>query len=372
MSKAVDFVGEIIGQMETLTLRSRAMDEAPVGITIADMREDDEPIVYVNDGFLALTGYSESSVLGENCRFLQGEETAEEPVAEMRRAIENDESVQVELRNYREDGELFWNQVTLAPLRDKGGEVTHYVGFQQDITTQKTYERQLEDQREDLRVLNEMVRHDIRNDLQVALAALEVLEVSNEASGRDTEQIRTALNSIHQAIDLTNTARDIAEVMLETKPTYIAMSLGTVLDEEIRQCRDTNPDAIIEVAGTIPQVEVEANDLLGSVFRNLLTNAVTHNDAPRPEVLVTATTTDETVRVTIADNGPGVPDDARDRLFERGWKGNKSSGTGIGLYIVRSLVESYGGSVELREDSSGSRLDELGGATFVVELPLAE
>ena len=373
MSKAADFVGEIIGRMETLTLRSRAIDEAPFGITIADIRKDDQPLIYVNRGFLDLTGYSESWVLGRNCRFMQGEQTAEEPVTEIREAIENRESVQVTLRNYRKDGEQFWNQVTLAPLENNAGEVTHYVGFQQDVSTQKVYEQQLEDQREDLRVLNEMVRHDIRNDLQVALAALEVLK--GDGVGSDTEQITTALESIHQAIDLTDTARDIAEVMLETDAEYAPTALRRVLHNQIEQCQSTYPDATVEVVGTIPEVEVRANNMLASVFRNLLTNAIAHNDTGAPELLVTATTTDETVRVTIADNGPGISEEARGRLFERGWKGGNSGGTGIGLYIVKSLVENYGGSIEVRDSGSvdgAPRLDELGGATFVVDLPLAD
>jgi signal transduction histidine kinase len=293
---------------------------------------------------------------------MQGEETAEEPIAEMREAIDNGESVQVELRNYRKDGTEFWNQVTLAPLKDNTGTVTHYVGFQQDVSTQKAYEKQLEDQREDLRVLNEMVRHDIRNDLQVALAALEVLKANSDGDGTDSKQITTALESIHQAIDLTDTAKDIAEVMLETEAEYAPTALRAVLHEQVQQCQSAFPD-----------VEVRANDMLDSVFRNLLTNGIVHNDTETPELLVTATTTDESVRITIADNGPGIPEEVGDRLFDRGWKGGDSGGTGIGLYIVSSLVENYGGSIEVRDDvaDDASRPGELGGATFVVELPLA-
>ena len=121
-------------------LKTRTMDEAPVGITIADATEPDMPLIYVNAAFERMTGYSTSYAVGRNCRFLQGEATREKPVRQMRTAIENGEPTTVELRNYRRDGELFWNEVTLAPLRDEADEIAYYVGFQQDVTRRKRAE----------------------------------------------------------------------------------------------------------------------------------------------------------------------------------------------------------------------------------------
>ncbi|GGN09962.1 bacterio-opsin activator domain-containing protein [Halarchaeum nitratireducens] len=115
-------------------VKERAMDEAPVGITMTDPTRSDNPLVYVNDAFERITGYAREDVLGQNCRFLQGPETADERVDEMRRAIEAGESTVVELRNYRADGEPFWNEVKIAPIRDAGGDVRYFVGFQRDVT----------------------------------------------------------------------------------------------------------------------------------------------------------------------------------------------------------------------------------------------
>ena len=127
-----------------LELKSRAMDEAPVGITITDPDREDNPMIYVNEGFEALTGYSKEEAVGRNCRFLQGEATRERPVAEMRRAIDRAEPVSVELRNYRKDGSQFWDRVSIAPVRDRAGTVTNYVGFQEDITERKEREMDLQ------------------------------------------------------------------------------------------------------------------------------------------------------------------------------------------------------------------------------------
>jgi len=131
-------------------LKERAMDEAPIGITISDPDQPDNPLIYVNDAFERLTGYPAEAVLGRNCRFLQGRHSNPQAVAELRRAIDAAEPVTVELVNYRRDGEAFWNEVTVAPLRDGDGEVTNYVGFQVDVTRRKEAQLALADERERL------------------------------------------------------------------------------------------------------------------------------------------------------------------------------------------------------------------------------
>ncbi|PSP90837.1 hypothetical protein BRC90_00225 [Halobacteriales archaeon QS_4_69_34] len=128
------------GMAAALRLKERAMDAAPVGITISDPALPDNPMVYVNDAFEELTGYPRSASIGRNCRFLQGEGSDPATVAAMREAINAGEPVSVELRNYRRDGELFWNAVDIAPIRDDEGTLTHFVGFQTDITNRKRAE----------------------------------------------------------------------------------------------------------------------------------------------------------------------------------------------------------------------------------------
>jgi len=125
------------------SLKERAMDEAPVGITISDPSLPDNPLIYVNQAYVEMTGYREDEVLGRNCRLLQGEATNEDRIAEMAAGIDRDEPVTVELRNYRKDGTEFWNRVDIAPIVEDGT-VTNYVGFQTDITERKEAERRAE------------------------------------------------------------------------------------------------------------------------------------------------------------------------------------------------------------------------------------
>lgn len=131
---------EAVGELE---LKERAMDEAPVGITLAEPGSGDNPLVYVNAEFERLTGYG-PEMLGEDCRFLQGEETDEETRATIRKAIDAEEPVSVDVLNYRANGRRFWNRLTVAPIRGEDGTVTNYVGFQTDITDRKIRERRLE------------------------------------------------------------------------------------------------------------------------------------------------------------------------------------------------------------------------------------
>ncbi|WP_096388846.1 PAS domain S-box protein [Halopenitus persicus] len=126
-----------------LKTKTKAMETAPVGIILTDPDRDDNPIIYANERFEGMTGYTEAEVVGRNCRLLQGDDTDPDTVAELREAIDDDRPASVELRNYRKDGTAFWNAVTIAPVTDETGTVTNWVGFQQDVTERKEREQEL-------------------------------------------------------------------------------------------------------------------------------------------------------------------------------------------------------------------------------------
>ncbi|WP_435348454.1 bacterio-opsin activator domain-containing protein [Haloarchaeobius sp. HRN-SO-5] len=140
-------------------LKERALDEAPVGITIADATAEDTPLIYTNAAFERLTGYDRDDSIGRNCRFLQGEDSDPAAVQAMREAIENETSVTVELVNYDADGERFWNRVDIAPVRAGDGEVTHFVGFQTDVTDRVEAERTAEHHAAQLAAEREGLEH---------------------------------------------------------------------------------------------------------------------------------------------------------------------------------------------------------------------
>ena len=111
-----------------------------------------------------------------------------------------------------------------------------------------------------------------------------------------------------------------------------------------------------------PEVVVWADELLAAVFENLLSNAVKHNDSDKPHIVVSVDEGDHSATVSIADNGPGVPDDRKGSIFDPGAQGEGSIGQGLGLYLVDTLVDRYGGTVQLEDNDPR-------GTVAVVELP---
>jgi len=117
-----------------LRARDRAIAAAANGIVIADPHQPDCPLVYVNEAFLGMTGYTEEEVIGRNCRFLQGPGTDPAVPLEMREAIRTGRGCQVAMLNYRKDGGTFWNEVLVSPVRDARGNLMYFVGVQADTT----------------------------------------------------------------------------------------------------------------------------------------------------------------------------------------------------------------------------------------------
>ena len=127
----------------TLDLKDRALAVAAEGITIADARLPDMPLIYANEGFERITGYAASQVLGRNCRFLQGPGTDPEAAETIRASIRKECPCVVELLNYRQDGEPFWNRLSITPVHDAAGSVTHFIGVQSDVTKRRRAEEAL-------------------------------------------------------------------------------------------------------------------------------------------------------------------------------------------------------------------------------------
>ena len=221
--------------------------------------------------------------------------------------------------------------------------------------------REVSQRERQLEILNRLLRHDIRNDIAVVLGWLGVLSdhIPPEHQS-EFDRIESASNHI---LDLTTTARDIAETMAgQSEAELRPMSLKKVLVEEADKCETTYEGVTIDLQEPLPDAVVLANDLLSSVFRNVISNAVQHNDSSEPEVTISADAGEERVRVRIADNGPGVPEAIREEIFDDEVKGIESAGTGMGLYLVSTLVRRYDGAVWVEENAPR-------GSVFVIELP---
>ena len=125
----------VAGAQESVSLlRDRAVLATRVSFTISDPSRPDNPLVWVNPAFSATTGYGFDEVVGQNCRFLQGPDTDRRVVGDIRRSLEQGRPITTTLLNYRKDGAAFWNELSISPVFDQDGRLTHFVGVQADVT----------------------------------------------------------------------------------------------------------------------------------------------------------------------------------------------------------------------------------------------
>lgn len=120
------------------------LDSCVNGVTLADPDREDLPLVYANRAFEVMTGYTQEETIGKNCRFLQGTDRDQEERWQIRAAITKKEPIEATLRNYRKNGELFYNHLKIIPLFDPHGKVLYYLGVQYDITAQVLKEKEIE------------------------------------------------------------------------------------------------------------------------------------------------------------------------------------------------------------------------------------
>ncbi|SDF81950.1 PAS domain S-box protein [Halorientalis regularis] len=198
---------------QELKLRNRAIAEAPIGITIADRTRPDTPVVYANEGFERLTGYDEAEIEGRSLTHLVGAETDEAKRAELDAAIDGDEPATVELMLARKDGTPFWSQVSVAPVRDEDGDVTHTVAFQQDITEPKEYEQWIERRFDEF---SEVLAEDLREPLQEAQAQLAAAQNADDEQALDAaadwlDRAENLLDDLTTVHSFSVKSRDISE-----------------------------------------------------------------------------------------------------------------------------------------------------------------
>jgi len=222
--------------------------------------------------------------------------------------------------------------------------------------------RELRRTTEQLEVLTRILRHDIRNDVQVVQGWSE--KVAAEVGPEHQPDLQKIVETSGHIRELTeNTGKFLDVLTGEDDPETERVRVDRVLHDELEKADTTYTAATFERDGEFTPASAPANELLSSVFRNLLNNAAQHA-GDEPTVEVDLSVREETVCVTIRDDGPGVPDGKKAEVFGKGEYGLASDGTGIGLYLVNTLVEGFGGEVRVEDRRNGHD-----GARFVVDLP---
>jgi len=223
-------------------------------------------------------------------------------------------------------------------------------------------DREVRAERERLEFVNRVLRHTLLNGMNVVRGRLDLLDGHVDEDYADHR--RTAADRVEEMITRVETMRSFTDAVVTDDPSLRPVALDDVLTDELERLRDDYPAADVAVEGDLPAVDVRADDLLGEVFANLLTNAVQHNDRETPTVRVATSVDAETVSVAVRDDGPGISDAEQERVFEKGMEGLRNPGNGFGLFLVGEAVERYGGTVTVQDNDPR-------GAVFEVTLALA-
>lgn len=141
----------------SLDLLKKAIDTANDGLVIAEQEGDDTILLYVNEAFERLTGYSEEDILYQDCRFLQGEERDQDARNIIRSAIDAGKPCRVRLRNYHKDGTAFWNELSITPILNEEDGLTYYIGVQKDVSREVEIEQQLTEAQQRIRELEDKI-----------------------------------------------------------------------------------------------------------------------------------------------------------------------------------------------------------------------
>ncbi len=359
-------------------LQDRAIAASANGIVISDPNQPDNPIIYASSGFERMTGYSLTEIIGQNCRFLQKDDQDQEGLCELRAAIAEARGCRVILRNYRKDGALFYNELTLSPVTDEAGDLINFIGIQSDITARGLVEQERDEllQRVEsaLAIRNQFIAtasHELRTPLTAIKAHAQLIERRLRRDGN--LELAAQLQVIdRQATHLGALISDLLDVShMEPGQSDFGMDdldLGPLLDQVVEETRAAQPEFVIEWERENGSFPVRADEVrIRQVVTNLVSNAIKYS---RYEARVRMTIWREGDRAvfSVRDWGIGIPVDQQDSIFSLYFRaGNATesglSGLGMGLHISHNIIEAHGGSLWFDpKDSTGS--------TFYCSLPI--
>jgi two-component system, sporulation sensor kinase C len=339
--------------MEELQLNRRIFRSVTSGITVA-RAEPDCPLIYVNPAFEVITGYTMEESLGQNCRFLQRDHHDQPGLTLIREALRLGREVKAIIRNYKKDGTAFWNELSISPIRNHEGLLTHFVGIQHDVTSRVEFEEALRES-EKLATAGRLaasIAHEINNPLEAITNLIYLArrapthdEVEEHLSMADAELRRVALL----------TSQSLRFYKQSSAPQAIKPGdlLDSVLDVYARRMQSLRIriEKREHMCDSIVCFESELRQVLSNLIRNsmdamkvtgggrLIVRTREGSDWAREQ---------KGVLITIADTGTGIPADVQKRIFEAFYSTKGNSGTGLGLWVTREIVARHKGTLRVR------------------------
>lgn len=344
--------------LDELHLHRSIFRSVTSGISLATVGVPDLPLTYVNPAFETITGYSLEEVQGNNCRFLQAGEHAQPELIRVREAIKAQRQVVVTLKNYRKDGTFFWNEISLSPIRNRDGDLTHFVGIQNDVTARVEFEAALR-QSEKLAAVGRLaatIAHEINNPLE---SVTNLIYLAQQAEGvpEIREYLRQADQELVQASLITSQSLRFSRQSTKPRAIRPAEILEFLLN--LYQGKLDNAGVSVErrerMAGSIVCLESEIRQVLNNLIRNAL-DAVKGRGG---RLLVRSREgTDwrsgiKGVIITVADTGSGISPETMKHLYTPFFTTKGISGTGLGLWVSSEIIKRHHGHLRVRSNQTG-------------------
>ncbi|MFL5777547.1 MAG: ATP-binding protein [Chloroflexota bacterium] len=373
---------------DALRIRDRAIASTVSGVAIVDVGQPGWPVVFVNPAFERITGYSAEEVIGTDGGMLVGPETDAATVAEHEATVREGRSGTVTILNYRKDGSTFWNELTVSPIREDDGTITHYVAYQVDVTDRHSLEEQLHaaHRMEAVGQLAGGVAHDFNNILTAisGYARIGRDELTALPDGPSVEALRLDLDEIARASDR---AAGLTRQLLAFSRRQVLRPEVVAVGDVVRQLEPMLSHLLGEqfqlelaLAPDLPTVRADPGQI-EQVLVNLALNA--RDASPRGGRIRIATSglllgPDGSIvhddfagggraasyaRLSVSDEGIGMSPEIQSRMFEPFFTTkDRGQGTGLGLATVDGIVAQSGGRITC--DSEPGR-----GTTFHIDLP---
>jgi len=339
-----------------------AVEHAGHSVLITDV---EGTIEYVNGAFEAVSGYTAAEAIGRTPAMLRSGEHDEAFYRDLWETILDGDVWQDEVVNEGKDGTRYVVDQTIAPITDDDGTITGFVAINRDVTAIKEYERELEAQNDRLKQYGETVAHDLRNPLALLDAELTQFEmtvddadgsVDVETVGQFCADVGTTVERMQALIDDLLTMAEQGQRVLE----FESVSVERVATEAWAQIEA--PSATLSVEDTGVDADPDRlRELLANLFRNSVEHGSTSDrrdgagdsvERAGEDVHVRVAPLDFSAGFAVEDDGPGIPEDEHDDVFEHGFT-TADDGTGFGLAIVERIADAHGWSVSVAESQDG-------------------
>ena len=348
--------------------RFRAVYEgAAIGISMVDKNRI---IIDVNKSYASMLGYTVEELVHRSINDLIFPEDLSKDIAYCKRMKEGEVNhYQVELRYIRKDGGMVWTRMTSSGVRDIKGELAFSIRMVEDITERKSADEEILRAKQQAELYLDVMSHDIQNINQIAMGYLELADNTLGLTGESRELIKKPLDALENSSKLINSIRKLKEIR-EKEQRYEVVDLNNVLKEVI-SAYSAIPNRKVDINyNSDTHCKVKATHLLRDVFANILGNSIKHSTGNLEiNIRLDSVNVDDQkyCRIRIEDNGPGIPDSRKCSIFDRFNKApDQFKGKGLGLYIVKTLLNEFDGDVWVEDTAPG---DYTKGARFIVMIP---